>query len=340
MQLSILIPHFKTLKMTAYTVAQYLKYIDGHDVGIIVINNSFGDDSIKGLDPFKNAITIIDNHSEKTTSHGTAYDLAMEYVKTEWVLCSESDSFPVKPFMNYYENLVKNKYDTAGSLLTLSGGNYIHPAGMLINKNTWQEAKKYCEEMEYSYFPNMISQEGFDFHLMVHNSILEKFLDNPEDYIELAKSYKPYSRDMALKRLSDYSDIAKPFHNGMGAVNESIKTFGQRNTASEVPNILLTGKPKLIRRVGYEPGQWICYFSVKGNKKIAVIPTEIKWMKNRGGQQQEYTLNEAGIKHLWGVSAYHKANIEGFEDVISFKEKQVDDLYNSLSENQKIKTNI
>lgn len=336
MRLTILIPHFKTLKMTAYTVAQYLKYIGSHGVDIIVINNSFGDDSIKGLEPFKDSITIIDNHSDKTTSHGTAYDLAMKYVKTEWVLCSESDSFPTKPFIEYYESLIDKNYDVAGSLLSLSGGSYVHPAGMLLNKKTWEEAEKYCNEIEYSYFPNMFRAEDFDFHLMVHKSMIEDFLEAPEDYIDLGKSYLPYSIEKAKKMLYSYEDIAKPFHNGMGKMPESLKTFGQRNTGSGVTDVVLDNKKKLINRVGLEPGQWLCYFSLSRGKNIAVIPTEIKWLPNRGAQQQEYTLNEAGIKHLWGVSAYHKAKVEGFEDVITFKEKQVNDLYNSLPDNQKV----
>lgn len=339
MTVTILIPHFRTLKMTAYSVAQYIKCRGNHDVEIVVIDNSYPDDSIKGLEPFKDQITILQNTSEKTRSHGTSYDMAIKnHVKTEWIITVESDSYPCKPnWLDYYENLINKGFDGAGSLLSLSGGNYVHPAGMLIRKSTWNEAEQYCRSVPYVYFPNMLSTKDFDYHLMVHKSILDNFLINPEDYIEMATSYKPYSIDKAKQLMHDYTDIVNPFHNGMGTVDESLKTFGQRNTISEVPNIILGDKPKLIRRVGYEPGQWLCYFSLSMGKNIALIPTEIKWMKNRGGQQQEYTLNEAGFKHIWGVSAYHKSKAEGFEDIITFKENEVERLYNSLPENQKIK---
>src|SRR4030066_2215807 len=94
-------------------------------------------------------------------------------------------------------------------------------------------------------------------------------------------------------------------HNGMGRLQESVRTYGRRNPESEVPNILLDNRAKIIYRIGYEPGQFMYYWMLAKGYNIYSIPTEVKWLKGKENQQQEYTLNAAGIKHIWGVSAYH-----------------------------------
>jgi len=60
-------------------------------------------------------------------------------------------------------------------------------------------------------------------------------------------------------------------------------------------------------------------------------------MNGREGQQQEYTLNEAGVKHLWAISSYTERGSSNVEDIYEAKRKLPDELYSTLPENQKIK---
>lgn len=337
MRFSIIMAHFKTGKMTTFTVAQILKYSEGHDVSIFICDNNAGDGSIEYLNPFKDKINIISYPKDKLQSHGIGYDVLFELVPDEWVICLESDSFPVKEgWLDYYVRLINEGYDSAVSLLQLSGGQYGHPAGSLYRRSVWVEAWKYCKEIEYHYFPNMAMKESFACHAMVHNDIITKFLNAPEDYVELSDSYKPYTIGGAEKQLVHYWPVVGPMHNGMGRLQESVRTYGGRNPETEVENILLNNRAKIIMRIGYEPGQWFYYWMLARGYKVYHVPTETKWLPGKEMQQQEYTLNEAGVKHLWAISAYHGYTPENEKDVALLKQSIPDQLYETLSSNQKI----
>lgn len=334
--ITILIPHFKS-KITAYSVAKFIEYAEGEDVEIVVIDNSYPDESIKYLTPFLDKIKIFTFNLSTISSHGIAYDRAVPEIENNWFITAESDSFPVAPYLSYYKSLIGNGYDAAGSKLKLSGGEFVHVCGGLYNKALWRDAKKYCDKISYTYFPNMSRFHGFDSHLMVHNDILNDFLSEPEDYIELSDSYKPYSAELAVKKADWYKPVVNPFHNGCGNNNEYLKTFGQRTIESEAKNVLLDNKHKLVNRIGAEPGQWLSWYMAASEMNVFEIPTEIKWMANREYQQQEYTLNEAGIKHIWAGSSYLDMKGTAMNDVYEFKHNQIEELYNSLPEHQKIK---
>lgn len=336
MDITILIPHYRNGRITAYTVSQLLKYKGNHNVKILISDNNPGDGSIKFLEPFHQQINIQYYHGNKIQSHGIALDTLMEYVETEYVLTMESDSFPIGGFLDYYSDIVNQGWDCAGSILQLSGGTYLHPAGALYRKSIWKEAKHYCEEIQYVYLPNIARKNGFPCHLMIRNDIIQDFQKDPFKYIELSQEYIPYSADKFNEQLLRYEPIRGPFHNGMGRDQEDISTYHLRNSVTGAQDVLLDYEEKLIYRIGYEPGQWFYYWQLGMRKKMFPIPTGVKWMSNWEGQQQEYTLNEAGIKHLWGVSAYFEADIPERQDIIDFKAKQVEDLYNSLPSELKI----
>lgn len=337
MKVSILIPHWRTHHITAYSVWKLLENVGKHDVEIIVINNSVGHDSINSLLPFKDEIKIIDFETKGISSHGIALDYGMNFVSNEIVITGESDSFPTQPdWIDYYEELIKEGYDSAGSLLQLSGGSYVHGAGAFFKKSIYQEAKEYCNNIEYSYFPNMSRKENFDCHLMIHNSVLDRVLDNPDDFIELANGYKGLFPDQMLEKRDYYKNVVCPFHNGMGMLDESVKTYGQRNTIQDSNYTILNNKAKLINRIGLEPHQWLCYYQIATSKKVGFIPTETVWLPNRENQQQDYTLMENGYKHLWGISAYTDNNNEDTKDIAKVKQSLPQQLYNTLPTKYKI----
>jgi len=335
---TILIPHFKTPKTTAYSVAQFIKYKGKHEMEVIVIDNSFPHDSIKSLSVFGDNIKIINGDTGKINSHGTALNMAMSHVNTEWVICAESDSFPTaEGFLEYYEWIIERGYDCAASILKLSGGEYAHPCGMLLKKSSWIEAEEFCKNMPFQYFPNMSHSRGFDCHLMVHNNFLDTFLESPEEYIELSSGYKPYSVELAKDKRDNYSETVCAFHNGMGYRNEYLQTYGQRTIESEMETLTYNGRTQLYERIGAEPGQFLSWWHSWAGKKTYNIPTKVKWMDNRENQQQESTLMENGFKHLWAGTSFLDMKGTALNDVYEFKIKQIDDLYDSLPEHLKIK---
>lgn len=337
MKFSIIFCHYKTGPMSAYTIAQILKYKGDHEIEILICNNNAGDGSEKYFEPFKDQIKIFDYPKDKLQSHGIGYDVLFELAQNEWIITLESDSFPTKDgWLDYYVRLINQGVDAAGSHLELSGGAYMHPAGALYKRSAWLEAAMYCKNINYYYFPNMGIKESFACHIMVHESIVYAFLNNPEDYIELAEGYKPYTRKLAEEKCGYYMPVVGPMHNGMGRLQESVRTYGQRTYENDVPNVLLDNRAKIIYRIGYEPGQWFSYWLMANGKKTYPIPTETHWLPGKENQQQEYTLNEAGIRHAWGVSAYHNYTPKGDEEVARIKQALPDQLYETLPPNQKI----
>lgn len=338
MKFTILIPHFKTPKTTAYSVSQFLKFKGKHEVEIVVIDNSYPDKSIESLKPFEGQIEILHNTSDKISSHGIALDIAINLISNENVITAESDSFPTQDnWLDYYERIVNEGYDCAGSYLKLSGGSYLHPCGAYYKKSLWEEAKKYCDIIPYTYFPSMAMVDGLAMHTMVHESLLNSFLAEPEDYIELSESYKPYHPAMAERKAEHYRPVVNPFHNGMGARNENIRTYGMRTVDTERFNIIPDGKKKLLCRAGYEPGQWLHYYAASMSKKILHIPTEVFWMPGKENQQQQKTVMENGFTHIWCGTAFLDMKDTHQHDVYEAKKKVIDDLYESLPENLKIK---
>lgn len=336
MRFSILIPHYCTGKMTSYTVAQLLKYKGHHELDIVVIDNK-PDGSIKYLDPYLDEISIVDFPNDRTQSHGAAFDYVVPHLHTEHFITLESDGYPTKEnWLDYYENLINHGYDAAGSLLDLSGGTYLHPCGAMYKKSVWEECQKYCDSIPYSYFPNMARKEGFDCHLMVHDSIYNQFMENPEDYVDLADGYKPYNAYKATQRKEYYRSIRNPFHNGMGGRQESESTYGKRTIASDSYFSLLTPKSqKLIFRIGYEPGQYLSYWMEATGKKVFYIQTNVVWVPGREHENQEYTIMENGLKHIWGVSSYRDSDATN-NDWIRRKQIAPVELYETLPDHQKI----
>lgn len=331
---TILIPHFKVPKLIYYTIHQFLKCAGNHNVEIIVINNSYPDSSIDILKPFGDKIKIIDNTSTKVSSHGIAFDEAIKYVSNEHVITAENDSFPTKEnWLSYYDELLDAGAECAGSLLQLSGGQFIHPTGMLLKKSIYYEAMEYVNKMneDYAYFPNICVYNGFATHLMVRRDILDDFISRPSEYIEVSDEYKNKDAEYFHAKLAHYEPVCGVFHNAMGRSQEELNTYGKRNVDTEPAIIILDNKEPLIRRMGYEPGQWLSYYQIATGKKVFAIPTETKWLPGRVNQNQEYTLMENGFKHLWGCSSYSDFDSLEMRDVITAKRAIVEELYNSIT---------
>lgn len=340
MNISVLIPHFRNGKVTAYAIYKILEHSKNHKVEIIVVDNGSKDGSAKYIEPFIEQIKYVPYNEDFISSHGIAFDYVLMngLLSNDWFITMESDSFPeTDDWIDYYEKLINDGYDCAGSYLRLSGGSYIHPCGTLYSKKNWVAAKRYCESIEYTYFPNMAMKDGFASHLMIHNSILDDVLYKPEDYIDVSSSYIGLTKEQMLEKARFYSMTNNPFHNGMGKNQESVNTYGGRTIETEIDNVILDNKRKLIFRVGAEPGQWLSWWHYATNRKTFRVPTDIKWIEGQENVQQEYTLMESGVKHIWAGTAYQDMKDTPLHAIYVFKENYINNLYNSLPENKKVK---
>lgn len=338
---SILLPHYRTGKISAYAVSQLVKLKGKHDIQIIVIDNS-NDDSINHilLTNLRHECEVIHYPKDKLQTHGIAFDFCLQngYVKNEWFITVESDSFPTEDnWLDYYEKIIKDGYDGAGSLLSLSGGLYMHPCGALYKQSIWKEMEEWCKTVPYMYFPNMAMKEKFPCHLMVHKDFIDEFTENPRKYIELDHSYEKLSPGEMILKAYNYEPVCHPFHYGMGTSQESFNTYRFRTIDTETKRILFDGsEPNLVWRMGAEPGQLFGSWMLAKGYKLKYIPTQVKWMPHREQQQQEYTLMENGFTHLWAVTAYDGCTVPELQDIVQFKSKQMNALYDSLPENYKL----
>lgn len=337
MRFTILIPHWKS-KITAYAVSQFLKYKGKHEIELLVMNNSWDDDSYEVILPFVPSVRIVHSVSQKISSHGVALDIGMDKAASEWVICAESDSYPSEEgYLDTYENIIKMGYDGAGSLLQLSGGRYMHPCGALYHRNAWKEAMDYFTGIPYSYYPNFMMRDNFPVHAMIHYSLVDAVSDNPDDWVELAAEYKGNTRQIMKEKMEYYKPVCGAFHSGAGGRQESLRTYGQRTHETDAPYIIVNEKtPKIVGRLGMEPGQGLHYYMVATGRKLCYIDTKIFWMPGRENEQQERTVMSNGFTHLWAGSSYLSMKGTSLNDVYEYKSKQIDELYNSLPEYQRI----
>jgi len=342
MTISIILPHYKTWKMSFYTIHQLLKFRGRHQLDIFVVDNNPSDGTAENLKFFGDQIRILPYPADKMQSHGIAYDWAIPHLRTEVFATIESDSYPTSTdWCDWIDLLVKEGYDSAGSCLELSGGQFVHTAGAFYKKSIWQKAKRYVDNVEYYYYPNVAMKDNFPCHLMVHKSVQQQFVEGAGSLISLAPEYLKDGREMVPfylgKKLAEYWPIGRGvFHNGIGNTDESYFTYAQRNVVTERDNILLDNKKPLLWRLGMEPGQFLCYWMLANKHNVYNIPTKTVWMPGRENQQQDYTISEAGFKHLWAVTAYNDATDPALMDIIQHKKNQMEELYQSIPANERI----
>jgi hypothetical protein len=340
MRYTIIVPHWKNGKTTAYCISNIMRHSQGRQIRVIIVDNSFPDPSIAYLSPFldNESIEVVPYPEGLAQSHGIAFAYALQEVDTEWFITVESDSFPTEPgWLDYYDKLIANGYDAAGSFLKLSGGHYMHPAGALYNKKIYDRADAYCRGVKYHTFPGMAEvYEGVGAHVMVLHTSYNKFLENPGALgIQPTGSYAGLTPGQLVEKEIAYRPVLNAFHAPYGNNNEEFETYGKRSMRSEPERIIQQYDKEIILRMGLEPGQFFAYWMSAMGYNLFPIPTETKWLFEREFQQQEHTITEHGFKHLWGVSAYYKADIPAYQDIIDHKHKVINELYETLPENEK-----
>jgi len=339
---SILLPHYKTWKMSFYTIHQLLKHRGTHQLDICVVDNNPSDRTAENLKFFGDQIRLFPYPAGRMQSHGIAYDWIIPHLRTELFITIESDSYPTEDgWLDWYEQLDKAHYDSGGSYLDLSGGSFVHTAGAFYKKSVWQKAKRYVDEVQYSYVPNVAMKDGFHCHLMVHKEVQEQFYNAAGSLVDLYKEYKDVDPDLLplyiVKRVKEYEPIGRGvFHNGIGNRDESYLTYASRFTADERNHILNDNSKPLIWRMGYEPGQYFHYWMIANGHNVYNIPTEVNWMPGWEHQQQASTVMKNGFTHLWAVTAYNDATDPALKDIIDYKKNMMEELYLSIPEKSRI----
>lgn len=353
MDVTILIPHWRIGKTTAYAVAKVVEHSKNHNVKIVVIDNSIGDRSIDHilLTNLRHHCTVIHYPAGLLQSHGIAFDFAIKQglVQTKYFITLESDSYPTHDrWLDYYEDLVNTHApDIAGSKLQLSGGEYIHPCGALYKIDGWYAANAYCIGLNgmFYYFPNMIIKEGFKCHAMVRRKMIDEDFGHLNIHVHdsgwaFAEEYDRLQKAQVLEKALTYQPVTGPFHNGMGKLQESITTYGARSLVTGIQDLILGDVDDVVLRIGYEPGQMLSYYlcGAPGFKCMS-IPTTGKWLTGRIGQNQEYTIMESGLRHEWGITAFNDQRTDAdpaVQAVIDFKMNRLNELYESLPADSKL----
>src|SRR5258708_4871074 len=123
---TILIPHYKTGKMTAYCISQIIKHSKDRQLEIVIVDNNSGDGSLDRVRavckelPGNLAVTFIAYPKELLQSHGCAFDFALKngWVHNEYFITLEGDSFPVEDhWLEWYDEVIKNGGNCTGSIL-------------------------------------------------------------------------------------------------------------------------------------------------------------------------------------------------------------------------------
>lgn len=319
MDYTVIVPHFRNGKITAVCLSHLLRNSDKRLAEILVVDNASTDGSAAYLKPFADQITLINYPGDRVQSHGNAFSFALPLVKTEHIITVESDSYPVVPqWLDYYDRLAASA-DLAGSVLRLSGGTYLHPAGALYRTALWKEAEAYCRSSLYALMPNAAKRDGFHYHLMVHKRALAAFQADPAAFgVQLSAPVALQPKEFCA------------LHTMIGSNDESVTAYGQRDCVSEPARVLCDDKLDVIHRVGFEPGQFLCYWALRCGYRMVQVPTEVMWLPGRVNQQQDYTLTEGGFKHLWGMTAYYLCPIPELADITQAKAAQLDALYAAL----------
>ncbi len=117
-EVSILIPHYKTLKMTRLCLALIKKNTDLTKVEVIVIDNGSNDESSEYLQKL-DWITLITREKvegeEPASSHSSALDLALEQVESPYFLSIHTDTFMISPdWLDFLLEHIKQDKNIAG----------------------------------------------------------------------------------------------------------------------------------------------------------------------------------------------------------------------------------
>lgn len=312
MKVSVLIPHYRTAKLTAACIWHYKKYPIPVEHELIICDNSPDHWSIKAITETELGAGVAVVPGRKGFySHAEGYHQAYQVATGRWVFTSESDSWPVKDgwFEPYLD--ASYAYDFIGPEMPMGSGLFVHPAGALVNYKVIEAALNWqYNNKQWVFVPSgavALGTSNKPYHVVCNEAFLAgKSL--PHDLIEQIALWNPVGVWQEQRSFNE----------------DSFDTYNKRTDANFTPD------REWYNRIAWEPGQHLHYLSKHLGFKILKISTEINWMPGRDGKQAEYSTVFGGFKHLWAGTVASVAQLD--EPVMALKRRQIEDAYAKLPE--------
>lgn len=148
---TVVIPHAYTTRWTQIAVSSLKGHKNEASFDIIVIDNSPGHPSIRGISETElhNGVMIVTPPDPNMVGHQLALDMAIDYVKTPYYLAWETDVQVMRHgWLDYFLDHVKDEYTAIvgwyWSIGIDDSRHYISPAGALYNTRILKQLKKEC----------------------------------------------------------------------------------------------------------------------------------------------------------------------------------------------------
>jgi len=285
-KLSIIAASYKTPIWTAIMVAAFKKYPFSIESELILCDNAPDHPAIRSITETSlgEGVKIIQG-DPKFPSHGRGYDKAYEASDGDWIMCTETDAFPI--MHGWSENWIKcaADFDMIGPMVPQSSGLYMHPAGCCYRREVieraqhWQQAHK-----QWVFVPGagaMLKTHPKACHVVAHEDWLKEMLvpHDMQEQIDLWKQAGPFQEMRSFDE------------------DDSFETYSDRKGIEHFEP--QPGK-MAYNRIGYESGQWLHYFAEKHGFRCLRTPNQIIWMQGHEGRQAAESRIFGSFVHVWG----------------------------------------
>lgn len=317
-KVSILIPHYRTFRTTASCIWNFKKYGLPIESEIVLCNNSPGHQSIRAITETSlgEGIKIVEGNAN-FPSHGQAYQKSYESCDGDWIFTAESDSFPTR--MGWFNEYLKASvdYDYIGPEIPMGGGTYIHPAGALTHRGVIGAAEGWqANHKDWIFIPGAgakLKTSDRGYHVVAHKEWLN---DLPMVDSEMQKEIELWRNVGVWQEMRSFDE-------------DTFDNYSQRIGVNNWEPI--DGKYS-YNKIGYEPGQWLSYFSQSHGFRCLKAPTHIEWMARQEGRQAAYSDVFGGFRHLWCGTVSRVSAKDLNPQVVSFKMDQEKKYFYELPE--------
>ena len=284
-KLSIIAAHYRTSIWTAIMVAAFKKYPFSIESELIICDNSPGHPSIKAITetPLGEGVKVIQGNPD-FPSHGHGYDLCYEQSGGDWIMCTETDAFPIMHGWGEHWIKASTDFDMIGPLVPQSSGAYIHPAGCMYRRELVERAKQWQEaHKQWVFVPGagaMLKTHPKACHVVAHQDWLsDQFI--PGD----------------MQQQIDLWKLAGPFQEMRSFDEDTFEDYGKRTGIANFEPV--SGK-MFYNKIGYESGQWLNYYAERHGYRCMRAPNEIIWMHGHEGRQAAESRVFGSFTHVWG----------------------------------------
>lgn len=289
-------------------VAAFKKYPFSIDSELIICDNSPGHPSIKAITETSlgEGVKVIQGNPD-FPSHGHGYDLAYDQSTGDWIMCTETDAFPI--MHGWGENWIKasSEFDMIGPLVPQSSGSYIHPAGCMYRRELIERAKEWQQaHQQWVFVPGagaMLKTHPKACHVVAHEDWLRDMMV-PGDMQEQIDLWK----------------LAGPFQEMRSFDEDTFEDYSKRTGINNFEPV--SGK-MFYNKIGYEGGQWLNYYAERHGYRCLRCPNEILWMQGHEGAQAAESRIFGSFVHVWGGTVTQVSGQNMAKDVVIRKKESM-----------------